>query len=84
MGKIIFWLVVIFAVLLVLRLVNVAKAKTRAGQPKAQPPTPMVRCVECGIYLPKSDARPVSQGCTTVTSPLAVRRRWSRRARRSA
>jgi len=62
MGKIIFWLVVIFAVLLVLRLVNVAKAKTRAGQPKAQPPTPMVRCVECGIYLPKSDARPVSQG----------------------
>jgi len=62
MGKIIFWLVVIFAVLLVLRLVNVAKAKTRAGKPKAQPPAPMVRCVECGIYLPKSDARPVSQG----------------------
>ena len=66
MGKIIFWLVVFFAVLLVLRLINVAKSKARKtpdpGKSKAQPPAAMVRCVECGIYLPKTDARPVPEG----------------------
>jgi hypothetical protein len=64
MGKIIFWLVVFFAVLLVLRLVNVAKAKARRakGAGKVETPAAMVRCVECGVYLPKADARPVPQG----------------------
>jgi hypothetical protein len=65
MGKIVFWLVVVFAVLFVLRLVNIAKAKSR--QPPrtgkdAGPPSTMVRCVECGVYLPKADARPVPRG----------------------
>lgn len=64
MGKIIFWLVVFFAVLLVLRLVNVAKARGRREPPRgrAAPPAPMVRCVECGVFLPQADARPVPQG----------------------
>jgi len=65
-GKIIFWLVVFFAILLVVRLVIVAKSKARnapgGGKAKPQPPAAMVRCVECGVYLPKADARPVSQG----------------------
>ena len=63
MGKIIFWLVVVFAILFVLRLVNSAKSRSRGGRGKpAQPPSPMVRCVECGVYLPQADARPVPQG----------------------
>ena len=66
MGKIIFWLVVFFAVLLVLRLVNVAKTRPRRDDARASgksaPPAPMVRCVECGVFLPKADARPVPEG----------------------
>ena len=69
MGKIVFWLVVFFAVLFVLRLINVAKAKARRAAespppsgPDATPPSAMVRCVECGVFLPKADARPVPQG----------------------
>ena len=49
MGKIIFWLVVIFAVLFALRLVNAAKARKRAtrrrGAGRAAAGEPMVRCV---------------------------------------
>ena len=66
MGKIVFWLVVVFGVLLVLRLLNAAKAKSRAARSNAatpaQPPAAMVRCVECGVFLPQADARPVPQG----------------------
>jgi len=62
-GKIVFWLVVFFAVLLVLRLINVAKTKPRRKDPgAAQPPAAMVRCVECGVFLPQADARPVPNG----------------------
>lgn len=65
MGKIIFWLVVIFGVLLVVRLINVAKSKARAARASnrtAQPPAAMVRCVECGVFLPKAEARAVREG----------------------
>ena len=63
MGKIIFWLVVVFAVLLVLRLVNTAKAKRRTQAP---PPAVenMVRCVGCGTYVPRADAKPGPLGLT--------------------
>lgn len=65
MGKIIFWLVVFFAVLLVLRLVNVAKARaraTRASAKAAPTPAPMVRCVKCGVFLPRTEARALPDG----------------------
>ena len=66
MGKVVFWLVVVFAILLVLRLVNAAKSKARAGRDDerngTRPPAAMVRCVECGVFLPQADARPVPQG----------------------
>ena len=58
MGKIIFWLVVFFVVLLVLRLINVANSRSRHrgdGPSKARDAT-MVRCVNCGVYLPSADA----------------------------
>jgi uncharacterized paraquat-inducible protein A len=60
MGKIVFWLIVFFVVLLVLRLVNVAnsraaKGRTPGGSAKKSD-TAMTRCVNCGVYLPRTDA----------------------------
>ena len=72
MGKLIFWIVVVFAVLLVARLVNVGKARARAAREAPRDPAPlaapMVRCVECGVFLPRADARPVANGfhCETA------------------
>lgn len=59
MGKVIFWLVVFFAVLFVLRLVNASKDRARnrdraAGRAPAA--GAMTRCVDCGVYLPSGDA----------------------------
>ena len=67
MTKIIIWIVIVFAILFVLRLVSVAKGRRRQeGSAAAQRETTitgkMVRCVECGVYLPKADARPLPQG----------------------
>ena len=70
MGKIIFWIVVFFVVLLVLRLLNVAAAKKRAAgehrgddaKRRELPAEPTVRCIDCGTYLPKSEAKPVPGG----------------------
>ena len=60
MGKILFWLIVFFVALLVLRLVNVANSRSarressgRADKPKD---TAMTRCVNCGVFLPRGDA----------------------------
>ena len=77
MGKIVFWIVVVFAVMFVLRLVNVAKARRRAdlarrgGTPPAEP---MVRCVRCGVYLPRADATPAPGGFTCGDAECAKRR----------
>ena len=62
MGKVIFWVLVVFAVLFVLRLVNAAKSRSRKTSEGTQPPSALVRCVECGVFLPKADARPVPEG----------------------
>ena len=62
MGKVIFWMVVVFAVLLCLRLYNAAQQKKR--ERRDAPPSPgtgtgeaMVRCTRCGIFLPRSEAQ---------------------------
>jgi hypothetical protein len=67
MTKFIIWIVIVFAILFVLRLVSVAKARRRqegsAAAPRENTITGnMVRCVECGVYLPKADARPLPRG----------------------
>ena len=67
MSKIIFWIVVVFVVLFAVRLLNVAKARRRDAPPPAAPRDKevtgsMVRCAECGIYLPKADARLLPEG----------------------
>jgi len=63
MGKVIFWIVIIFGVLLVARLVNAAAARQRkTGGGGAPTASPMVRCVRCGVFLPRAEARPVPGG----------------------
>ena len=69
MGKIIFWLIVVFTILFVLRLVNTSKARRRSASDAgtARRPTDagaMVRCVRCGVFLPRVDALPSPGGFT--------------------
>ena len=66
MTKIIAWLILIFLVLFALRMINVRNARARrnaargaAAKPAAEP---MVRCVRCGVYLPRTEAREISGG----------------------
>jgi formylmethanofuran dehydrogenase subunit E len=80
MSKLIFWLLVVFAILFALRLVNTAKARKRAKAaeaPKAEAPPPIeetVRCSRCGTYLPKAEAR-YAPGGLTCGDPDCSRRR---------
>ena len=70
--KYLLWIVAIFAVLLALRLLNASKARRRADAARearrAQEGGPandtMVRCVRCGVYLPRADAKPSPVGLT--------------------
>jgi Flp pilus assembly protein TadB len=61
MGKIIAWLILIFLVLLALRLIGVrnARARRQAAQGTAAKSAaePMVRCVRCGVFLPRAEAK---------------------------
>ena len=60
MGKIVFWLIVFFVGLLVVRLINVANSRSASRKsPKRDTgtkDTAMTRCVNCGVYLPRADA----------------------------
>jgi len=64
MGKVIFWLVLVFGVLFALRLLNASKA--RSGRRDAARPGPadmaMIKCVECGVFLPRTDATTAPDG----------------------
>ena len=61
MGKVIMWIVIVFAVLFVLRMINVAKAARNARERAPPPPgggkAVMVQCVDCGVYLPQAEAQ---------------------------
>ena len=59
MGKVLLWIAIVFAVLLVLRMVNAAKAARRARDAAVPTETRavMVQCVECGVYLPQAEAK---------------------------
>ncbi|MDR4125414.1 PP0621 family protein [Yanghanlia caeni] len=66
MGKILFWFVVILAVLITARLLaRSGSGSQQAGRSgKGRPPAPadmsdaesMVRCAHCGIHMPRSEA----------------------------
>ena len=64
MGKVIFWIVVVFAVLFALRMWNVAKARSRSSKKPHDQATSnaMVKCVQCGVFLPQPDARMTPAG----------------------
>jgi len=65
-GKLLIWVVIILAVMVVMRIVaarnNAAKhaakspPRTPARQPGSGPVESMVRCAHCGIHLPRSEA----------------------------
>ncbi|HVF63416.1 MAG TPA: PP0621 family protein [Casimicrobiaceae bacterium] len=77
MGKIIFWIVVFFVILFALRMLSIAKSRSRdeakrEAPRKAIPPAePTVRCAECGVFLPKSEATPIATGhrCADPSCP---------------
>lgn len=67
MGKVLIWVVVILAVMVIMRIVSARNsARRQASQtppaPAArkpgdkQPAESMVRCAHCGIHLPRSEA----------------------------
>lgn len=77
MGKLIFWLVIVFGVLFALRLVSAAKVKAaRKGEAvgRAAGAETMVRCQECGVFLPRADALAVPDGYRCPDGNCAHRR----------
>ena len=66
MSKIIAWLILIFVVLLALRMINMRNARVRRDPSGASKPVdagaPMVRCVNCGVFLPRNEALPLRDG----------------------
>ena len=82
MAKIIAWLIVIFVVLLALRIVNLRNARARraneaaaaagAGVGDRKAAQPMVRCLRCGIYLPRDEAREVRGGYACIGGACAA------------
>jgi hypothetical protein len=86
MGKIVFCLVIVFAALLGLRLLNAAKQKARAdaARDRAQEAArrtnapadgTMVRCARCGTFVPQAEALPAPGGTFTCGEPGCASRR---------
>jgi uncharacterized protein len=79
MSKVIFWIVVVFAALLGLRLLNAAKARQRADAARRQRDAggpaieTMVRCARCGVFVPRADALPGPAGPTCRDAACARR-----------
>ncbi len=78
MAKIIAWLVLIFLVLFALRMIGIrnARAQRKGGNTSratsAKPGAePMVRCIRCGVYLPRKEAREVSGGYACAAGECA-------------
>jgi uncharacterized protein len=77
MSKIIAWLVLIFVVLFALRLINARNHRARRRQAERVQPSdaaaPMVRCANCGVFLPRADARAMDSGFVCADSQCAKR-----------
>lgn len=80
MMKVLVWIVVVLAVLMVLRLANIANARrrnqgTRASGTAAPPAAaPMVRCARCGVFLPQAEARRTLEGFVCADEGCASHR----------
>lgn len=64
MGKVLLWIVIVFAVLFVLRLVSAQKTKRRRDERANATTQTMVRCVHCGVFVPRAEAKPGPAGLT--------------------
>jgi hypothetical protein len=77
MAKIIAWLVFIFVVLFALRMIGLRNARIRRraeGNTAAGPAAePMVRCVRCGVFLPRKEARAVGEGYACAGGACAAK-----------
>ncbi|MDR2709922.1 MAG: hypothetical protein LBB65_01045 [Burkholderiales bacterium] len=68
MGKLLFWVLVFIIAMIVWRLWNIRqwRARRRDEAPSAAQKTgreePMVRCVRCGVFLPREEARMTHDG----------------------
>lgn len=67
MGKIVAWLVVIFLVLLVLRMMALRNARARRATGAQAVAELMVRCRLCGVFLPRAEAKQVTEGYVCAT-----------------
>jgi uncharacterized protein len=66
LGKVIFWIVVFFLVLLALRMISVHKTRQEQREEKEEKNAKnrddkpandsMVKCAACGVYIPRSTA----------------------------
>lgn len=85
MGKILFWAVIIIGVLFITRLLAHQAAKRESGaknKKQAKPeslgkPEEMVRCANCGVHLPRSDALKQNDNfwCSTEHAKEGVKHR---------
>ena len=77
MAKIIAWLILIFVVLFALRLIGLrnARIRRRAEDKAASVPVAesMVRCVRCGVFLPRKEAHAVGDGYACARGSCAVK-----------
>jgi hypothetical protein len=77
MAKIVAWLVLIFLVLMALRLINMRNHRARRREAGATQSVatgdPTVRCVHCGVFLPRGEARAVSGGFACADGQCAER-----------
>jgi hypothetical protein len=85
LGKVIFWIVVFFLVLLALRLVSVYKARDDAKDSKKNDKPSnmrddkpaddsMVKCVECGVFMPKTTSLMKAKGWSCRDANCSNRR----------
>jgi hypothetical protein len=62
MGKVIFWLVIVFVVLFGLRLLNSSKLRGERKDARGPADMTMIKCAECGVFLPRTDATTAPDG----------------------
>ena len=75
MSKIIVWLILIFVVLLALRLIGLRNARARRNARDAAAKAvaePMVRCLRCGVYLPRAEAKQSAGGYVCAAGPCVA------------
>jgi len=76
MAKIIAWLILIFVVLFALRMINLRNARKQArasARQNAKLAEPMVRCVHCGVFLPRSEARAINDDYACASGNCAAK-----------